>query len=745
MRTRMILTGALLLASAGLAQAQGQQQQQQPPTTAAQTTATPASSFTPKYGQVDFGYRGDSLSGDEARYNRFRDLRDGAFVDRFRLDRETATWFFTAEANNIGYRDQRYAATFSSIGRLKANFEWNQIPLFISNTTASLYTDRGNGVLAIDDSIQQALQDATLAGTASRDRAIASALAQARQFDMRSRRDVGAFNLVYSVNRDVDLKFKLRNTHRTGNNLMSFGFGTSPGLTPALEMGVPTDDRTTDVTGQVEFANTRGLLSLGYNGSWYDNSIPLVQFDNPLRASSIVNGPAFGQAVLWPTNTSFAVNVNGSYKLPARTRATAAISVGRWSQDEPIASPSVNTALVSPPLERATAETRADIVSMVYGLNSRPVKNVWLNARYRYYDYANKTPHFTAEQAAIGDWAVTTQVHETEPASFKRQTLDLDASFTPLAYLAFGAGYGREDADRTFRIFEQTTEDTLRVTMDSTGNDYVTVRAKYEFSSRSGSGFEAHLLEEVGEQPGTRHFDIADRDRYRVTTVLTVTPAPFVNFNAAVGTGKDDYTNTGFGLRDSKNRNWSAGFDVVPNDVVNFGVNYGYEKFTAYQYSRTSNPLPNPFFEDPTRDWWIDADDVVKTIAASLDLTKALPKTDIRLGYDFSDGKATYVYGLKPEQTVFTTVPLQQLQPVKNRLTTGRFDVQHFVRPNVALGVVYLYEEYKVQDFALGPDTINRLDPANATTGVFASTIYSGYLYRPYTAHTWWLRMTYLW
>jgi hypothetical protein len=29
--------------------------------------------------------------------------------------------------------------------------------------------------------------------------------------------------------------------------------------------------------------------------------------------------------------------------------------------------------------------------------------------------------------------------------------------------------------------------------------------------------------------------------------------------------------------------------------------------------------------------------------------------------------------------------------------------------------------------------------------GVFASTIYTGYLYRDYTAHMVWLRMSYLW
>ena len=100
MRTRTFVLGALLLASAGLAQAQEQQQ------TTGQTVptmATPASSFQPKFGKVDFGFRAEDLSGDEARYNRFRDTRDGAYLSRFTFGKETDSTLFRAEANNVGW------------------------------------------------------------------------------------------------------------------------------------------------------------------------------------------------------------------------------------------------------------------------------------------------------------------------------------------------------------------------------------------------------------------------------------------------------------------------------------------------------------------------------------------------------------------------------------------------------------------------------------------------------------------
>ena len=146
MRNRtMLLIGALLLVLPGFAQAQqAQPAAQTPQAPAAQApkatipeTAT-AAPFAPKMGRIDFGIRGSNFEGDQARYERFRDLRDGATLDRFRLDKETETWLFHGEANNVGYRDQRFTAQYQNIGKVRVDFDWNQIPLFISGDTRSL-------------------------------------------------------------------------------------------------------------------------------------------------------------------------------------------------------------------------------------------------------------------------------------------------------------------------------------------------------------------------------------------------------------------------------------------------------------------------------------------------------------------------------------------------------------------------------------------------------------------------------
>lgn len=724
MRINTLSRVAILLLLPGIAAAQ---QTAPAPATPSPVASAPVDlGMARQQGHVDVGLRMTSITGDEARFSRFRDLRDGPYLAGLRMERESRGWFFQGEANNVGYRDQRFFGSAEQIGRVKLAFEWDQVPLFISRDTRTLQRNLGNGVLDVDDSIQSAIENRTLT--------LADAMARATPFDMRSSRDTARFTLTYAASRELDLKLRVTNTNKSGYHLQSFGLLTSPGGF-TQELGVPIDNRTTDVTVGAEWANRRGMVSAGVNASWFDNGIPTVQFDNPQRITDISAGASKGVTVMPPSNTLVTFTAAGAYKLPARTRATAHLSIGRANQNEPLVAATVNTALVAPPLMRTTADASADIISMNYGLTSRPTEHLSLNARYRFYDYANKTRHFASGQL-VGDWALGSAIWENEPLSVTRRTVDLDASFSPWKHASFGAGYTRENAKRSFRIFENTAEDVFRVTADSTGNQYFTVRLKFEKSNREGSHFDEALLEEVGEQPEMRHFDIANRTRTRTTAILTLTPTAWLSVNGTVATGDDDYDETGFGLRDNTNRMYGAGFDMTPLDTVTFGVFYTHEKYTANQYSRTANPGVQ--FVDPKRDWWIDSSDRVKTISATLDLSRTLPRTDIRLGYDLSDGSAAYVYGQPGNQTVFTTVPLAQLPTLTNRLRDARADVQYFLRPTVAIGFGYRFEDYAVRDFALDAGTLN-------TLVVGTSTIYTGYMYRPYTAHTGWLRVTYLW
>jgi len=228
---------------------------------------------------------------------------------------------------------------------------------------------------------------------------------------------------------------------------------------------------------------------------------------------------------------------------------------------------------------------------------------------------------------------------------------------------------------------------------------------------------------------------------------VQVTPLSQFSINASAGVGTQEYPGTNFGLRNNDNHVYTVGFDLVPSDSVSLGASYGYEKYTALQVSRTANPLPantvaflndpTQQFNDPRRDWTDDSADRVRTITASMDLIKLLRKTDVKFAYDYSRAESTYTYGLAANSVIATPV---QLSPVVNELQRGTIDGRYFINRRFAVGLVYWFDKYKVDDFALSP-VASLAQPATATP----TLMMLGYFYRPYTANSVMGRITYLW
>jgi MtrB/PioB family decaheme-associated outer membrane protein len=701
----------------------------------APTKATPLGT-----GRFDIGVRSLSVTGDEARLQRYRDLRDGPTLDTFRWFQERDNWFVNAEADHVGYRDQRYFAEFNRLGKVKASFEWLQVPVFLSRDTKTLYTYQGDGVFLLDDALQLGVQTGAFS--------LASQVGSATPFDLRSRDDFLQFDFVLTPVRDLDVKIGATSRRRDGSTIFAGNFG----FTNAIELAAPLDDRKTDINVSADWANERGTFSVGYARSQYDNNVTTLVYDNPLRLTDVqltatTGTSSRGTRAYWPNNNLNTFSTGGSIKMPGHSRANASISVGSWKQNDTLQPATLNSALPVVPLERGSAEAEARVVGMNYNVNSRPVPYLWLNGRYRYYDYDNRTPHFTIQNMVVGDASLGAR-EESLRMRFERHNVDLDASVTPWAFTALKVGYGREQIHRAARIFDQTAENTFRTSVDTTGNQYVSVRAVFEHAVRTGSGFEAELLGEVGEQPEMRHYDVADRDRNRATLILTVTPIAALGLNASVAAGKDDYKNTGFGLRDNDNRVYSAGFDIAPDDRVDLNLTYGYEKYTALQTSRTANPpsATDSSFFDARRNWDTDSSDRVHTVSAGLGLTKLIEKTDLEFQYNYSWSKAAYVYNVAPGWTDALprlTLPVQ-LAPLSNKLVDFRADLQYFLTTKVALGADYRYERYDVTEFAFSPDATESIYPLTSA-GTPASALYLNYLWRPYTAHVGGVRMTYFW
>jgi MtrB/PioB family decaheme-associated outer membrane protein len=695
-----------------------------------QPAAPAAGPIAVQVATIEVGGRISSESGDAARYQRYSDLRDGATVRRFTFERETTAWAFDAEAFNVGYRDQRYWANFDRFGTIRATFEWNQVPLFYSADTRTLYTSASPGVLRLDDTLQAAVQNRTAT--------LASFAGQASQFDLRQRRDTADLRLKYLPTPDLTFDLNVKSTHRTGQMpwMASFGFSN------AIEVPLDLDQRTNDVSTSAEWGNARGMIRVGYDGSWFDNDVQELVWDNPLRITDQTHANAYsagdaasqGRQDLWPNSTAHTVNVSTALKLAARTRVFGSVSYGTWLQDDALLPFTINTA-IDPTLlrlERMSAEAEARILSTNLRMTSRPNKYVFLNAQYRRYDFDNRTPEFHYAYYARFDGQAYEGHNPSEPFSFTRDFVDVDAAFTPFLFGAIKLGYGREEGARTFRHFENTVENTLRASFDTTASGWAMLRVQYEHAKRTGEGLDEEVLEAVGEQLSLRQFDISDRIRDRVTAILHVMPIQQLGVSVSLGVGRDDRPDAYFGLQDNDHQTYAVGFDLSPDDNISFGASYGFENYTTLQSSR--NAAPGTQFHDPTRDWATDMNEDVHTWTGSLEVARLLPRTSLRVNYDYSGSDARYLYVLVPDSTLPTP---QQLPPVRNKLHRGTADVRLTLAKNVALGLEYRYDRYDVDDFAWSPDTLNSVTIPTYTN--------LNYFYRPYDVSTAFLRVIYSW
>lgn len=783
MRTRLMsVTAALLLASAITAAAQ----------TAAPAPPAPAPS-APVSGSIDFGGLFGDVNGDEARFERYRDTRNGLYSDIV-LKKEANSYSFDAKAYHIGYRDQRYELNYDR-NKLTFGFVFDSTPTNYTYQGITPWTLNGN-TLSLPDDLQRGVESRTLAGipcayatsctniataaTALSRGSVYNGVAQ-RGVEIQSKRETLGFGLTYHATEAVDVDVKFTSTAKSGTMPWAGAFS----FNNINEFVLPIDHRTNDFAAGVEWASAKAMLRLGWDASYFSNDIQTIIWDNPIRLTdfnngsptapwdasgySNGNGPAQGRMSLWPDSNMNVFSATGLYKFPGRTTVNGTLQLTKQDQDGTIMPWTINGLInqVAPAngypglarLPRATAEAGVDAINALINFNSRPNRYITLQGRYRYNDRDVTTPPFDATYNVRFD-AVPEDVPGTVSHQFdiKRQTFDLNGTVNLTNAGAVRLGYTHDAYERHGRGFSDVSENVFRVSYDLVSHQYLSVRAGFDHGQRRGEGF---ILEGIdyetgtgGEQPGLRFYDEADRDRTRANLVFTVTPANMAQIFFSYSMGKEEYLADDsvpagrefFGLLDADVKAWNVGVNVNPNDMVAFGATFGRDDFETLQNSRNANPPPDASWTDPNRNWTLNNDEQVNNFNVFMDLFKLGGKADVRVAYDFSDSDNAFVHG---GPRVATLASLGQSIPLPNVTNTWhRFsaDVKYFFAKNVGVGLGYYYEKLDISDF-------NTID-TNGSVGFTAATgeprleylggLITGYGNRPYDGQNVYVRLLYL-
>jgi MtrB/PioB family decaheme-associated outer membrane protein len=677
--------------------------------------------FTPTWRQVSFGGRFTSVDGDPARFQRYQDIRDGVLLTdtRYAVENPEGVWLFQAGADNVGWRDQRYFANYERVGRFSITGLWDEIPQFYSVDTATPYTGSG-GTLVLDDATQQRIQN----GQAN----LSAYIPIAPQFELHERRDIGDVRFRATPTPQIDVTA----TFTTQRHVGELPFGAGFGFSNDVEVALPYNSRANDFSLGTEWANGRQMLRVAYTGSWFDNQDDTLIWDSPLRLTDAVENPGRGRMALWPSNSAQTISAAGYTKLARKTQITGFISFGSWSNDEPLKPFTINTTLPVVALPRGNTQADAKIFSTNLNLVSRPVNDWRLSARLRHYGYDNNMPETPINEYVSLDGEIGTS-HTGGPRLFahSRTNFDADATWTGPRGFALTAGYTHNDSGYDFRTFESTGENVFRLSADAVGNEWVTFRANWDHGGRSGSGLNEDLLREIGEQPTLRYYDLANRTRNRFTGQVDITPNDVWAFGATVGTGKDDYDDTQFGLTESTFRLFSINADYRHANGFGAGASYNYERYFGAQRSRSASPGQET---DPRRDWTVDSTERVDYYSLYVSPPRIGERTEARLSYDYSYAKGSYFYAVVPGGPL---TPPNQLPDVFNKLQQLRLDVRHRLTRQLGARFGYLYEPFRVYDFAFDQSVVNSIAQP--------SSLVLGYIYRPYTAHSVIASLLYFW
>jgi hypothetical protein len=765
MRNRlMICTAALVLASAYLA---GAQETPQPETTSG--------------GTIDIGGRFTTTDGDEARYERYRDLRDGVPANFF-YKKITPNWTFDFEATNIGYRDQHYELNLNS-KRVKLNAFFDQTPLNYGYYTRTPYNCTA-GNCSLDLGLRTQVENGNAVGVPQSVGNLVTGSVYnsiANPFDLQSRRDTIGAELRLTATNNLDFIFGLNSYSRSGNMPLGAGFA----FNDAVEMPVVIDDGDTALSAAVEWASHQGMFHVGYEHSKFSQNVPSYTFDNPQRAtdycvygnpavppgacydpSGYVNGrgPAYGRMSMAPENTLDTVDWMGMVKLPGKTTANASFNIGTNNQDAALIPWTTNSSINTPAvwaafpelaeLPRDSAQMRVNFALGTATVRSRAIKDVTLTGRYRFYSRNDFTREFDAIEYVRFDAVPEETGGNSEPFNINHNTLDVDAAYTGIPYSTIRVGYGYDEYEHGVRTTQGWQDNTARISYDLIGNQYLTLRAKYEHTNRDTINLSIAAIEETGSQPALRFYDEAARTSNRGTFIVELNPLADLGVNFSLSTGKNDYAGADaaqeFGLLDDKNTSWTLGANYAPSGKVNVGAEYGRETYTTVQESRNANPAPDPSWIDPLRNWTLTNDETVNYFNVYVDLIRAFTNTDIRFNYDYTDSDQSFVHGGPRIASLTAAGQFIPLPNVLNKWQQATVDVRYHVSKKLGFGLFYMYEKLDVEDYtainSAGPQTlpVSALGAQNDTARIdWLGAITTGYAPRPYKGQTGIIRVFY--
>lgn len=521
-----------------------------------------------------------------AKFLMYRDLPSGLLLQAFFL-RATKDSLSTVQllGHNVGLQDQSLSLRGNHPGMADLQLRWDRVPHDFSTNARFLGTETAPGVytLPVPRPDTATLNRSPFVGP------------------VRERWDPVKGTLLITPTPAWDLKVEFQHIDKNGDRPMGMAFGGSNNN--AREINEPIDQTMTDFRVSQAYTQKRYTAMISYAYSQFSNALQSVTSDNPLATvDSLGKSPASGRTALAPNNQAQTVTGVAAFSLPRHTRVTGTLSFGWRTQNQAFIAPTIN-ARNQDSLTRAgyvfptslNGSIHTSLVNLT--LSSHPLSPVTVVARYRSYDFRDNTPEVSVPILVISDRTFAAGA-TSERFPYSQANADVSVSVIPIGPFTVTGAYlwNRMERDSLVRNVARVSENTGRVSLDYAGLQWAAARLSYTSGQRRGSEYQQTT---TSENPDSRRFDEADRNRNSLDILLTLTPVSQVSFSGTYQVGRDTFPNSPYGVQRDNSNSIGAEIDWAPIPRVSIGVGYlrewnNNQVTSQYRTGTTATTLDNP-------------------------------------------------------------------------------------------------------------------------------------------------------
>lgn len=569
---------------------------------------------------------------ESSKFTEYREVPKGVFVPYFKLFSKGEKLDFNLIGKNVRQDDQSYNGWLKT-SSVDVYFDYNQTPHNMGNNGRTIMTEVSRGVWTMSDALQQSLGTANNATpTTGRnvtfyDSLLASSFASAGLVDVSKTRNRGsvAFDLGKKLPFDLTLTYmrELKSGYRGED-----GGGIYSAVQSVVEVPGPLNEITQDIGVRAAYNFKKGNLHGSFSRNVYNNRAETLTIDNPFQwfDTPYLTSPApatgGGTQARWinaPDNEASSGNLGFLLKFAKQTRLGGDVSMARWTQNAPFYPFTINSAILTPSgaradslsaLQRPSLDGKINTSTLNFTFSSRPVENLAIKANFRSYELTNKTNRFvvTGDVAASPDrsWNVVTPSADAPYGHATGNVYDNKTTkFT--ASMAYDFGDLTVEAQGRMGRLERTSREALKgddngyaLTALYHANDRISFRGTYDDSKRTAEGHTVYGFQNDEAERKTKRTGIDVE--FSLPKGVDLTFAYFlrdveysnrpdrVPVTSGVPTaGGVAFPNTPSGLLEAKYDSYTAEIGYAPNDRVELGAFYTYEKDrTVNQWSTTT-------------------------------------------------------------------------------------------------------------------------------------------------------------